>query len=365
MPAERILVVDDEETIREIVSSMLASAQFQSRQAASGFEALALMESNEEFDLVLSDLMMAEMDGIALLERTKERFPDVPVVMVTAVHDIQVALQALRNGAYDYLLKPFEREQLLATVRRALENRRLKRENDAYRNNLEALVAARTQQLKATLANLERSYDITLEALGEALDLKDAETEGHSRRVTAFTMAIAKRMGLTKEEISVIARGAFLHDIGKMAIPDSILRKPGKLTEEEVAIMREHSYLGYKMISRIPFLAEAADIVYAHQERFDGTGYPRGLKGDAIPLGARIFAIADTLDAMTSDRPYRPRQTLEAAREEIRAWSGRQFDPAIVDLFLSMPHNIWEDLRRGIDEQLSRFPQSMGLKAPH
>src|SRR3974390_3152960 len=317
MPAERILVVDDEETIRVICSSTLTGAQFATRQAASGLEALRLLESGDEFDLVLSDLMMAEMDGIALLERTHQKFPNLPVVMVTAVYDIQVALQAMHKGAYDYLLKPFEREQLLATVRRALEMRRLKRENEAYRANLEALVAARTQQWKNALANLERSYDITLEALGDALDLKDAETEGHSKRVTAFTIAIAKRMGLQKDQISVIARGAFLHDIGKMAIPDYILRKPGKLTEEEVATMREHCYLGYKIISRIPFLAEAAEIVYSHQERYDGTGYPRGLKGDEIPLGARIFSIAATLDAMTVDRPYRAAQSLDAARKEI------------------------------------------------
>lgn len=349
MPYDRILVVDDEETIREIVCSMLSGSGFQCRQAASGIQALSALESAEEFDLVLSDLMMAEMDGIALLERSKERFPDVPVVMVTAVHDIQVALQALRNGAYDYLLKPFEREQLLATVRRALENRRLKRENDAYRTNLEALVTARTQQWKTALANLEKSYDVTLEALGDALDLKDAETEGHSKRVTAYTIAIAKKMGLQKEEISVIARGAFLHDIGKMAIPDYILRKPGKLTEEEMAIMREHCYRGYKIISRIPFLAEAAEIVYSHQERFDGQGYPRGLKGEEIPLGARIFSIADTLDAMTSDRPYRPAQSFAAARKEIEAWSGRQFDPSIVKFYLEMPDNIWEDLRKDIN----------------
>src|SRR5271165_1455609 len=279
MPSERILIVDDEETVREIISSHLAGAQFTTCQAASGIAALALLESGEEFDLLLSDLLMPEMDGTVLLERVREKFPELPVVMVTAVYDIQVALQARRNGAYDYLLKPFEREQLLDTVRRALEYRRLRRENEAYRVNLEALVAARTQQWKNAVANLERSYDITLEALGDALDLKDAETEGHSRRVTAFTIAIAKRMGLQKEQISVIARGAFLHDIGKMAIPDDILRKPGKLTEDEVATMREHCYLGYKIINRIPFLAEAAEIVYSHQEKYDGTGYPRGLKG--------------------------------------------------------------------------------------
>src|SRR6202045_295619 len=293
MPNDRILVVDDEETIREIVSSMLGGAHFQTRQAASGIEALAILESGDEFDLVLSDLMMAEMDGIALLERAKERYPDMPIVMVTAVHDIQVALQALRNGAYDYLLKPFEREQLLATVRRALENRRLKKENDAYRTNLEALVAARTQQWKTALADLERSYDITLAALGDALDLKDAETEGHSRRVTAFTIAIARKMGVPREQILIIARGAFLHDIGKMAIPDNILRKPGKLDDNERTIMREHCYHGYQMLKKIPFLAEACDIVYSHQEHFNGSGYPRGLKGTEIPLGSRIFSVAD------------------------------------------------------------------------
>src|SRR6266567_6702626 len=192
MPSERILIVDDEETIREIVSSMLTSANFNCRQAASGMEALALLDSGEEFELMLSDLMMAGMDGIGLLEKTKERYPDMPVVMVTAVHDISVALTAIRNGAYDYLLKPFEREQLLNTVSRALENRRLKFENRAYQSNLESLVKARTDQLQAAMASLERSYDITLETLGDALDLKDAETEGHSKRVTAFTIAIAR-----------------------------------------------------------------------------------------------------------------------------------------------------------------------------
>jgi putative nucleotidyltransferase with HDIG domain len=362
MPADRILVVDDEETIREIVSSMLTKSNYQCSQAASGLEALALLESGEEFELMLSDLMMADLDGIALLERTKEKFPDMPVVMVTAVHDISVALDALRNGAYDYLLKPFEREQLLATVRRALENRRLKLENRAYQTNLESLVDARTEQLKRAMGDLERSYDITLEALGGALDLKDAETEGHSRRVTAFTIAIARAMGLPKNQIDVIARGAFLHDIGKMAIPDKILTKPDKLTPEEIVIMREHCYHGYQILKRIPFLTEASEIVYSHQERYDGTGYPRGLKGEQIPLGARMFSVADTLDAITSNRPYRPAQTLQAAREEIERWSGRQFDPEVVKVFLSMPENIWDDLRKQIDAQTHRFVLSSAAK---
>jgi putative nucleotidyltransferase with HDIG domain len=299
--------------------------------------------------------MMAELDGIGLLERTKEQYPDMPVVMVTAVHDISVALAAIRNGAYDYLLKPFEREQLLATVRRALENRRLKLENRAYQSNLESLVAARTEQLRQAMMDLERSYDITLEALGDALDLKDAETEGHSKRVTAFTIAIARAMGLPGDKIRVIARGAFLHDIGKMAIPDAILRKPGALNPEEVAIMREHCYRGYQMLRKIPFLSEAAEIVYAHQEMWDGSGYPRGLKGDQIPTGARLFAIADTLDAITSDRPYRAAQSFAAARAEIMKWGGKQFDPNAVRVFASMPESIWQDLRKEINAQIYRF----------
>jgi len=325
-------------------------------------EALALLESGEEFELMLSDLMMANLDGIGLLEKTKERFPEMPVVMVTAVHDISVALAAIRNGAYDYLLKPFEREQLLATVSRALENRRLKLENRAYQSGLESLVDTRTAQLKKALVDLERSYDITLEALGDALDKKDAETEGHSKRVTAFTIAIARNMGLSKDQIAVIARGAFLHDIGKMAIPDAILRKPGKLTPDEILIMQEHCYHGYEILKKIPFLGEAAEIVYAHQERYDGTGYPRGLKGEQIPLGARMFSVADTLDAITSDRPYRPAQSLTAAREEIRAWSGRQFDPDVVKVFLEMDQNIWPDLRKEVNAQVQRFAYSTAAK---
>src|SRR6478672_5375572 len=336
MATERILVVDDEEPIREIISSMLSAAGYKTRQAASGMEALAILNSTGEFELMLSDLMMAELDGIALLERSKEKYPDMPVIMVTAVHDISVALAAIRNGAYDYLLKPFEREQLLAMVRRALEHRRLKTENKAYQANLESLVAARTEQLRQAMTDLERSYDITLEALGDALDLKDAETEGHSKRVTAFTIAMARAMGLAPDKILIIARGAFLHDIGKMAIPDAILRKPGPLTRDETAIMQEHALRGYQMLRKIPFLSEAAEIVYSHQEKYDGTGYPRGLKGEEIPLGARIFSVADTLDAITSNRPYRAAQPLSAARDEIERWSGRQFDPQVVDTFLEM-----------------------------
>jgi putative nucleotidyltransferase with HDIG domain len=354
---ERILVVDDENSIRDVVCSMLIASGYRCTPAESGHQALALLSSSD-FELMLSDLMMSGMDGITLLGHTKERFPDMPVIMVTAVSDIAVALDAIRIGAYDYLQKPFEREQLLNTVRRALNTRRLQVENREYQTNLELQVEARTRQLQHAMEELEKSYDITLEALGDALDLKDSETEGHSKRVTAFTIAIARAMGLPKDRVSVIARGAFLHDIGKMAVPDRVLTKPGPLNAEEVAEMRKHCELGYQIVRKIPFLSEAAEIVYAHQERWDGTGYPRGLKGEEIPLGARIFAVADTLDAMTSDRPYRPAQSYQVARKEIEDWSGRQFDPSIVNVFLSIPESEWDHLR----EQLRQGPKSQVYK---
>jgi putative nucleotidyltransferase with HDIG domain len=360
MNTERILVVDDDSSIREIISAMLSQAGYNCSAVGSAQEAIVALQVDDAYALLLSDIAMEGMDGMVLLERVRRSHPQIPVVMVTAIHDISVALAAIRSGAYDYLLKPFEREQLLATVSRALEIRRLKIENLVYKNKLEALVSAKTEllqqamaELERAMADLERSYDITLEALGDALDLKDAETEGHSKRVTAFTMAIARAMDLPHDEVRVIARGAFLHDVGKMAIPDAILRKPGRLTPEEQMLMREHALLGYQMLRRIPFLREASNIVYSHQERFDGSGYPRGLKGDQIPLGARIFAVADTFDAITSDRPYRAAQSISAARREIQRYAGFQFDPQIVETFLSISEDLWQELRDEINAQES------------
>lgn len=354
MASENILVVHHEDSVREIICSVLKGSGFQCRGVTSGAEALAALKGNSGYALILSDLVMSGMDGLALLERVKNLQPELLMIMVTAVHDISVALTAIRHGAYDYLLKPFEREQLLTSVQRAIQTYRLKQENVAYQTRLESLVAEQTQTLRHAFAELERSYDITLEALGNALDLKDAETEGHSKRVTAFTIAIARAMELPQDRIRVIARGAFLHDIGKMAMPDAILRKPGRLTPEEQSRMREHARLGYQMLRRIPFLQEASNIVYSHQERYDGSGYPRGLKGDQIPLGARIFAVADTFDAITSDRPYRAAQSIPSARREIQSYSGTQFDPEIVNVFMSISQQIWQDLRDEIDAQTAR-----------
>jgi putative nucleotidyltransferase with HDIG domain len=352
--AARILIVDDEAHVRSMIGATLERQGYDVQLAASGREALDLLERNS-FDLVLTDIVMQDGNGITLLERMRAQQPNLPVVMVTAIHDISVAIDSMRRGAYDYLLKPFEREHLLSTVLRALEHRQALQENRDYQQNLELVVRARTDMLRQAMEELEHSYDITLEALGDALDLKDSETEGHSKRVTAYTIALARAMGINPSQIKVIARGAFLHDIGKMAIPDDILRKPGKLSPEEQGVMREHSARGYHMLRKIPFLSEAAEIVFTHQEHFDGSGYPSGLRGNEIPIGARIFALADTLDAITSDRPYRKAQSFDAAREEILRCSGTQFDPTVVEVFLKVPNELWHELRSEITGQNRRF----------
>ena len=327
--AERILVVDDD-LICEFLIAALGSANYLCRKANNDREALAILESDNEIGMILCSPTVGP-DPTRLLECAKAKYPDVPVVIMNGSPDLSVALDFMRAGACDYLLKPFRREALMAAVRRALEQRGIR--------------------LKGRPAVGERAYDIALELLGDALDLKASSAAAHSKRVTAFSIAIARATGLDQDLIKVIARGAFLLDLGKIAVPESILRKPGALTEDEVVVVRQYCQHGYQILNRVPFMQEAAEIVYCHQERYDGTGCPRGLRGEQIPHGARIAAVANALEAMTSDRPYRFARSISAAREEIQSCSGAQFDPEVVRTFLSMPESIWEDLRREIANQ--------------
>ena len=352
--AARILVVDSEAHVRAVIGATLESQGYPVQMTACGLEAIKLVEEND-FDLVLTEVVIQDGSGIALMEQIRGQRPQLPVVMVTAIHDISVAIDSMHRGAYDYVLKPFEREHLLGTVQRALEYRQTLQENHSYQQNLEMAVRARTELLRQAMEDIEQSYDITLEALGDALDLKDSETEGHSKRVTAYTIALARAMGVASTEIKMIARGAFLHDIGKMALADEILLKPGPLTAEEQTVVRRHCANGYDMLRKIPFLHEAAEIVYTHQEHYDGGGYPSGLRGSEIPIGARIFAVADALDAITSERPYRKARSFEKARKEIQRCSGTQFDPAVVEVFLKVPIGVWQELRTQIGEQSKRL----------
>ena len=347
MASEKILVVDEDGIARNELFHDLQKAGYSVETCTTVEEAMRLL-AVKPLDLVLTEVLQDGYDGMRLLQQMRAREIQTPVIIVTATTDVSTPIAALRNGAFDMLLKPYRMESLLEVVQRGVSYGSSARRDTTYRTSLRSLVKARTSLLQEALLDLERSYDTTLEALGDALDLKDSETEGHSRRVTAYTIALAHAIGVDPADIKTIKHGAFLHDIGKMAIPDAILLKPGRLDAAEQEIMRTHCFAGYQIVRKIPFLRDAAEIVHSHQEHFNGGGYPRRLRGEQIPIGARIFAVADTLDAITSDRPYRKGSTFAAARNEIARCSGTQFDPRVVNTFLAMPPEVWEELRSTI-----------------
>jgi response regulator RpfG family c-di-GMP phosphodiesterase len=344
-PGVRVLIVDDDLALRTILSVMLTQSAFVCRTAASGEEALRLLE-NQPTDVVISDLRMPGISGMDLLVEVRKRYPHLAFLMVTGEDETRVGVRAMQLGADDYLLKPFDADVALGSLYRALQKKKLEREVQDYRLHLEEMVSERTQQLRTALKQTERSYEDTLEALGAAIDLRDSPTAGHSRRVFLYSMELAKSIGGLEQEIRSIAMGAWLHDIGKLATPDRVLLKPGPLTDSEWEIMRRHARIGYDLVKSISFLAGAAEIVLTHHERFDGSGYPQKMKGDEIPFGARIFAVADTLDAMTSDRPYRAALPLQAAQEVIERGSGTLFDPLVAAAFLRVPGETWETIAK-------------------
>jgi len=340
----RILIVDDEQGIRCLLSDALGSEGFDCSNASAGAEALKLLDA-QSFDALISDLRMPGISGLELLKEVHQKHPQMAFLMATAVDDVQVGIEAMKAGADDYLVKPLQLEAVLSALYRAIEKKHLEGELENFRHSLERMVDQRTRQLRVAMKRIEKTYDDTLEALSLALDLRDSETAGHSHRVRRYCLDIAKALGCSSKQVKTIRRGAYLHDIGKIGIPDAILLKPGKLTEEERAIMETHVRIGYELVCSIEFLASSAEIVLTHHERYDGTGYPQGLLGDEIPLPARIFAVADTLDAMTSDRPYRRALSYSAAREEIIRESERQFDPKVVKGFLAIPEEVFEAIR--------------------
>ena len=343
----RVLIVDDEASVRKVMAAVLAQLGIPCETAAGGEEALRVLETHP-IDAVISDLQMPGMSGMELLAKVRQNYPQMVFLVVTGVDDIRVGIQAMRQGADDYLVKPLQVDAniVLASLTRALHVKRLEQEVENYRHHLEEIVAEQTQQLREALCQIERSYDHTLEVLGAAIDLRDSPTAGHSRRVFLYSIEIAKAMGGLENQMRNIAMGAWLHDIGKLAISDTILLKPGPLTEEEREIMQRHVQIGYDLVKGIPFLTDAAEIIFAHHERCDGSGYPRGLKTEEIPVGARIFAVADTFDAMTSDRPYRRALPFETSREVIARGTGKQYDSQVATIFLGIPEETWKVIRR-------------------
>jgi len=343
--APSILVVDDDPAVREVLTALLAEEGYRAFAVATADEALVAF-SHTEPDLAVCDMKMPGRDGLWLLDRLRREHPDTAVIMLTGFGDTESAVECLRRGAADYLLKPPKLTDLIRAIERALGRRRIDLARRRYQLKLEQRVEEKTIELSTALRAVEDAYTHTLDALVAALDAREHETSDHSQRVVRFTRAIAEQMGISGVELGVMCRGALLHDIGKIGVPDAILLKPGPLNTLEWEEMRRHPDIGFQILRGIRFLEEPSQIVLAHQERFDGKGYPRALRGHEIPLGARIFAIADTLDAITSDRPYRKGTSWASARAEILRCAGTQFDPEVVRAFAAIPEERWIELRR-------------------
>ncbi|HNB55045.1 MAG TPA: response regulator [Anaerolineales bacterium] len=323
-----ILIVDDNPLGRESLSNLLDFEEYRLAFAIDGPDALTQANLLTP-DLILLDVMMPVMDGFEVCRRLRGNpmLAEVPVIMVTALDDQSSRLQGIEAGADDFITKPFNRAELRArvkTITRLNRYRKLREEHTL---------------LEIAHQELQQTYDATMEGWVHALDLRDKETEGHTQRVTKRTVELAEAAGITGEALTHIRRGALLHDIGKLGIPDAILLKPGKLTDEEWAIMRLHPVYAYEWLSPIFHLRPALDIPYCHHEKWDGSGYPRKLKGEEIPLAARLFAIVDVWDALRSDRPYRPGWSEEKVQDYLRTNSGTHFDPWVVDLWMKN-HNL-------------------------
>ena len=325
----KILVVDDESEIVDFMREFLVSRGYDVLGLSQSREAPSRLDSYRP-DLCIFDFRMPHMTGSDLLDIVKKKDSTIEVIFLTGENETSLAVDLMKRGAIDFLSKPVDLNQLLLSVGRALEHRRLVIENERYRLHLEGLVLEKTVALNDALSSLSHVHFGTLDALSQALDFRDQSTSGHSRRVSSLTTGAAGVMGISGGALVQMEHGALLHDIGKLKIPDSILWKPAKLTEEEWKTMRLHPQYGYEFLNSIEFLKGAAELVYAHHEKFDGNGYPNRLRAEQIPFGARVFAIVDSVDAMIYKRPYNNPISFKEASEEVIRCSGTHFDPDLI-----------------------------------
>lgn len=317
-----VLIVDDEFAGRQTLESVLEGEGYDLVMAENGLQAIEKAKKHLP-DVILLDLMMPGMTGFEVCQhiRNDPQLAEIPIIVLTALDDRESMLTALKSGADDFISKPFDRHELRA---RLIGITRL--------NRYHKLIEERAK-LKEANAQLLSAYEATIEGWSRALDLRDKETEGHSQRVTKLTVDLAAEFGMNEEQLLHIRRGALLHDIGKLGVPDAILHKTGLLTDEEWVIMHKHPQFAYNMLHSVEYLRPALDIPFCHHEKWDGSGYPRGLKGDEIPIGARLFAIVDVWDALNSDRPYRSAWKKEEVFAFIQEQAGKHFDPKVVDVF--------------------------------
>lgn len=325
----KILIVDDEMITKITIEALLSSENYDLYFAENGLLGLS-MATQLQPDIILLDVMMPGMNGFEACKqiRSTPSLAEIPVILITALDDRESRLAGLKAGADDFITKPFDIHELLLRIQ------------NMARLNRYRLLTEQRQEMDHLHSELLIAYDKTIEGWTRALDLRDKETEGHTERVTEMTIQLARIAGFNEETLKHIWRGGLLHDVGKLGIPDAILLKPDKLTVEEWDIMRLHPVYAYDWLSHIEYIQPALDIPFCHHERWDGTGYPRGLKGEEIPLTARLFAIVDVWDALTSDRPYRKALTPEETWEHIKSQNGKLFDPQVFDLF----SNVFFDL---------------------
>ena len=288
----------------------------------------------DAFSLIISDIKMPEIDGIEFLKRVKEMNPKMTVIIMTAYPEIDIAVDAMRAGAYDFIIKPVDLDLVVLRVKKALEKKKLEEELEAYHKNLERLVEERTAEIRQALSVVKKSHLDLVMVLSGAIDAKDTYTRGHSDRVRRMSVRIGMKLGFDEKRLESLVFGALLHDIGKIGIKDEVLQKQGNLNSKEYQYIQEHPLIGVKIVEGIDFFKDKIPIIRNHHEHFDGSGYPDGLIGEAIPLEARTVAVPDAFDAMTSSRPHHEGMPLEKALSEMERGRGRQFDPKILGIFL-------------------------------